>query len=472
MPFLDHNFLLHTSAARRLYQKYAAPQPILDYHCHLPSAEIAENRHFANLTEIWLEGDHYKWRAMRANGVPERYCTGDASPYEKFLAWGATVPRTLRNPLYEWTHLELRRCFGIEELLDEKSAPAIWARANEILATNELTARGILARFRVAAVCTTDDPANDLAAHKEIAAAKLDTRVYPTFRPDRALDVHRPDIFNPWTDRLGAASNTDIRRFPDFLDTLRKRHREFHEIGGRLSDHGLDHCYTDFCSEKTAAGIFEKSRSGHAATPEERGQFASFLMLFFGHLDAEAGWTKQLHLGARRNVNSRARDTWGTDCGFDSMGDWPQIETLGAYLDRLNSENALPKTILYNVNPHDNYAFATMAGNFQDDSIAGKIQFGSAWWFLDQRQGIEWQLSALSNCGLLSHFVGMTTDSRSFLSYPRHEYFRRVLCNVVGQEIERGELPEPEDMIGPMIEDICFGNAKRYFGLELGAAAK
>lgn len=472
MPFLDDNFLLHTATARRLYQKYAAPQPILDYHCHLPPADIAQNRRFANLAEIWLEGDHYKWRAMRANGVPERFCTGDASPYEKFLAWAATVPRTLRNPLYEWTHLELRRYFGIEELLDEKSAPAIWARANEILAMDGMTAQGILARFRVAAVCTTDDPANDLAAHRKIAAAKLSTRVYPTFRPDRALDVHRPGIFNPWTERLAAAANTDIRRFPDFLDALRKRHREFHEAGARLSDHGLDHCCADFCSESAAAAIFEKARTGHAASPAERSQFASFLMLFFGHLDAEAGWTKQLHLGARRNANSRARESLGADCGYDSIGDSPQIESLGAYLDRLNSENALPKMILYNVNPRDNYAFATMAGNFQDESIAGKIQFGSAWWFLDQRQGIERQLNALSNCGLLSRFVGMTTDSRSFLSYPRHEYFRRVLCNMPGEEIERGELPDREDVTGPMIEDVCFGNAKRYFGLELGATAK
>jgi len=468
MPFLDEPFQLHTQAARLLYAKYAAPQPILDYHCHLPPQDIAENRRFANLTEVWLEGDHYKWRAMRANGVPERFCTGDASPYDKFLAWAETVPRTLRNPLYQWTHLELKRYFGIEDLLDEKSAPAIWKRANEMLATDALSAQGILARFQVRALCTTDDPANDLAAHRKIAASKLATRVYPAFRPDRALDVHLPAIFNPWTDRLGAAAKRDIARFADFLDALRKRHDEFHELGGRLSDHGLDHCYADFCAESEAAAIFEKTRSGRAASAEEHGRFAAHMMLYFGHLDAKKGWTKQLHLGARRNVNSRARESLGADAGFDSIGDWPQVAPLTTYLDRLNNENALPKMILYNVNPRDNYAFATMAGNFQDESIAGKIQFGGAWWFLDQKDGIEWQLNALSNAGLLARFVGMTTDSRSFLSYPRHEYFRRLLCSLLGDEIERGDLPNREDLIGPMIEDVCFGNAKRYFGLALG----
>ena len=472
MPFLDDNFLLHTATARHLYQKYAAPQPILDYHCHLSPDDIANNRRFANLAEIWLEGDHYKWRAMRANGVSERFCTGDASPLEKFTAWASTVPRTLRNPLYEWTHLELKRYFGIDDLLDEKSGPAIWARANERLASNDLAAHGILSKFRVAAACTTDDPANDLAAHRKIAALGLATRVYPTFRPDRALDVHQPAIFNPWVDRLAAAANVEIRRFPDFLDALRRRHRAFHELGGRLSDHGLDRCYADLCTEKTAASIFDKVRGGQSAPPEERSQFASFLMLFLGHLDAQSGWTKQLHLGARRNANTRARENLGTDCGYDSMGDWPEVEALGAYLDHLDREKSLPKMVLYNVNPRDNYAFASMAGNFQDESTPGKIQFGSAWWFLDQKEGIEMQLNALSNCGLLARFVGMTTDSRSFLSYPRHEYFRRVLCNLLGSEIERGQLPDREDVAGPIVADICFGNAKRYFGLDLSAAAQ
>ncbi len=471
MSFIDDNFLLRTETARLLYRKYASAQPILDYHCHLSAADIASNRRFADLFEIWLAGDHYKWRAMRANAVPERFCTGDASPYEKFLAWASTVPRTLRNPLYHWTHLELNRYFGIEELLDEKTAPAIWARANDLLSRDELSAQGILSKFRVVALCTTDDPAGDLKAHARIASSALATRVYPTFRPDRALDVHLPGSFNPWVERLGAAANIEIRRFSDFLDALRKRHRDFHQLGGRLSDHGLDHCFADFCSEQTAAAIFDKGRSGRIATTEERSQFASFLMLFFGHLDAQSGWTKQLHLGARRNANTRALDSLGRDAGFDSIGDWPQADSLGAYLDRLERENCLPKTILYNVNPRDNSVFATMAGNFQSESVAGKVQFGSAWWFLDQKEGIEWQLNALSNAGLLSRFIGMTTDSRSFMSYPRHEYFRRVLCNLLGEEIERGELPEREDLIGPMIEDICFGNARRYFGLELGAAS-
>jgi glucuronate isomerase len=468
MPFIDDNFLLHSQAARLLFDEFAAPQPILDYHCHLPAADIAENRQFANLAEIWLEGDHYKWRAMRTNGVPERFCTGNAAPYDKFLAWASAVPRTLRNPLYQWTHLELKRYFGIDELLDEKSAPSIWKRANEKLATDELTAHGILRRFRVQALCTTDDPTSDLSAHRKIAASGLVTRVYPTFRTDEALCVHLPALFNPWVDRLGAAANVDVRRFADFLDALRRRHRDFHDFGGRLSDHGLDHCYTDFCSEQTAAAIFEKARAGRAITAQEHSQFASHMMLFFGHLDADAGWTKQLHLGARRNVNSRAFESLGPDCGYDSMGDWPQIASLSAYLDQLDREKSLPKLILYNVNPRENYAFATMAGNFQNENVPGKIQFGSAWWFLDQKEGIEWQLNALSNVGLLSRFVGMTTDSRSFLSYPRHEYFRRVLCNLLGGEIERGELPEREDLIGPLIEAVCFGNAKNYFGLALG----
>jgi len=469
MAFIHDDFLLRTETARRLYHQHAAPQPILDYHCHLPPQDIAANRRFKNLFEIWLEGDHYKWRAMRANGIAERYCAGNADPYEKFLAWASTVPHTLRNPLYHWTHLELKRYFGIDELLDETTAPAIWKRANELLASDELSTRDILRKFRVLALCTTDDPADDLKAHAKIAASGLPTRVYPAFRPDRALDVHAPEQFNRWVEKLAGTADVHIARFAYFLDALRKRHLAFHEMGGRLSDHGLEHCWASFCPEKTATEIFEKARSGKAATPEEHAQFASFMMLFFGHLDAERGWTKQLHLGAYRNANTRALETLGRDTGFDSMGDWPQAESLGAYLDRLNRENALPKIIVYNLNPRDNYLFATMTGNFQDGSIPGKIQFGSGWWFLDQKEGIEWQLNALSNAGLLSRFVGMITDSRSFMSYGRHEYFRRVLCNLVGNDVENGELPAREDLLARMIEDICFKNAERYLGLELPA---
>jgi glucuronate isomerase len=467
MTFIHDDFLLTTQTAKRLYHRYAANEPILDYHCHLPPKDIAENRRFNNLFEVWLEGDHYKWRAMRANGVDERYCTGDAAPSEKFIAWAKTVPHTLRNPLYQWTHLELKRYFGIDELLDGTNASRIWDRANELLATEELHARGILKKFRVKALCTTDDPTDDLAWHKAIAESRFDVRVYPAFRPDKALNVHLPEAFNGWVDRLQAASNTEISRFSDFLSAIRRRHDDFHAMGGRLSDHGINHCYANFCSEQTAATIFDKARSGRAAGPEEHEQFASFMMLFFGHLDAEKGWTKQLHLGARRNANTRMSRLLGPDTGYDSMGDWGQVDALGTYLDRLDQENALPKTIIYNVNPVNNYAFATMAGNFQDGKIPGKIQFGSGWWFLDQKEGIQWQINALSNVGLLSRFVGMLTDSRSFMSYPRHEYFRRVLCDLLARDVENGEVPDNEDLVGPMIQGICYGNASRYLGVEV-----
>jgi glucuronate isomerase len=467
MPFVHEDFLLSNAPARRLYHRYAEAQPIIDYHCHLSPKDVAENRRFANLFEIWLAGDHYKWRAMRANGIEERYCTGDADPYEKFLAWARTVPYTLRNPLYHWTHLELKRYFGIEELLDESSARRIWSVANEKLDGEDLRAQAILKKFRVKALCTTDDPTDDLAWHKMIRDSGLGTRVYPAFRPDKALNVHLPDLFNPWVDRLGAAADVEISSFQSFLDALRSRHDFFHEMGGRLSDHGLSYCFADFCPESVAAEIFNRARQGQAASPEDQGKFASVLMLHFGRLDAEKGWTKQLHLGARRNNNTRMFRELGPDVGFDSIGDWPQADAVGAYLDRLEQENALPKTILYSLNPVDNYMLATMIGNFQDGRTAGKIQLGSGWWFLDQKEAIEWQINALSNCGLLSRFVGMLTDSRSLMSYPRHEYFRRVLCNLLGCDIQNGEIPDSDELVGPMIENICYGNAKRYLGLEI-----
>ncbi len=467
MPFIHDDFLLHNPTAKHLYHKFAAPLPILDFHSHLPASDIAANRQFRNLFEIWLEGDHYKWRAMRTNGIAESFCTGDASPYDKFLAWSSTVPHCLRNPLYHWTHLELQRYFNVDELLDEGTAPEIWQHANKLLESPELSTQGILAKFRVRALCTTNDPTDDLQSHSQIAAAHLPTRVYPTFRPDQALNVHLPAIFNPWVDRLAASANVHISTFTDFLDALKKRHAFFHQAGCRLSDHGLQHCYANFFSESRASAIFDKVRSGHGATSDEHSEFASFLMLFFGHLDAQSGWTKQLHLGAFRNVNSRALQSLGPDTGFDSIADVPQAESLGAYLNQLDRENSLPKMILYNLNPTDNYLFSTMLGNFQDGYIPGKIQFGSAWWFLDQKEGIESQLNALSNTGLLSRFVGMVTDSRSFMSFPRHEYFRRVLCNLLGADIERGELPDREDLLGPMIENICYHNAARLLGLQL-----
>lgn len=467
MPFIHEDFLLHSKTSRRLYYTYAVTEPILDYHSHLSSVDIAADRQFRNLFEIWLEGDHYKWRAMRANGVMERFCTGNAPPYEKFMAWARTVPFTLRNPLYHWTHLELKRYFNIDKLLDENTAKSVWERTNALLDSTDLTARGILKKFQVRALCTTDDPCDDLSHHRHIAATETAFRVYPTFRPDRALQVQQPQEFGAWLTCLESASNKQVSSLRDFLDALKHRHDYFHEHGARLSDHGLNYCYATPCTEREAAAIFDKACTGHTVNAEDVEGFGAFLMLFFGHLDAEKGWTKQLHLGAMRNVNTRRLGELGRDHGFDSIGDWPQVERFCKYLDQLTHENALPKIIVYNLNPADNYAFATAIGNFQDGGLAAKIQFGSAWWFLDQKEGIEWQLNTLSHTGLLSRFVGMLTDSRSFMSFPRHEYFRRVLCNLVGSEIERGELPNDEKLLGGMIRNVCFENARQYLGLDL-----
>jgi glucuronate isomerase len=467
MDFIHDDFLLHSKTAQRLYHQYAAQEPILDYHSHLPAGEIAADRRFRNLHETWLEDDHYKWRVMRANGVAEAYCTGSAEPYEKFLAWARTVPFTLRNPLYHWTHLELRRYFGINELLNESSAKSVWDRASSLLQSNDLTARGILRRFDVRIVCTSDDPCDDLAAHQAIAAVPPGFRVLPTFRPDKALLVHQPEAFNAWLQQLERASNIAISSLRDFLDALKQRHDFFHQIGGRLSDHGLAHCYATPCTERQAEAIFAKARAGGAATTDEHQQFAALLMLYLGRLDAERGWTKQLHLGALRNVNTRGVRETGPDSGYDVVGDWKQAEALNGYLDLLNRENALPKMILYNVNPADNYVLATAVGSFQDGATPGKIQFGSGWWFLDQKEAIEWQLNALSNTGLLSRSIGMLTDSRSFMSFPRHEYFRRVLCNLIGRDVENGELPNDERLLGSTVRNICFENARQYLGLEL-----
>ena len=472
MNFIHDNFLLHSKTAQKLYHGYAASEPILDYHSHLNPKDIAEDRRFQNLFEIWLEGDHYKWRAMRANGLAERFCTGDASPYEKFLAWARTVPFTLRNPLYQWSHLELKRYFGIDELLDGNNAAAVWERANSLLNGDGLTAQGILKKFDVRVLCTTDDPCDDLRYHSAINASLPGFRAYPTFRPDKSLLVHDPLAFNSWVGQLGKAAGIEISSLRTFLDALKERHDFFHANGARLSDHGLEHCFAAPCSERKAAAIFQKARRGKAATKEEQEQFASYLMLFFGRLDAEKGWAKQLHLGALRATNTRQLRDLGPDTGFDSTGDWEQIRAFCTYLDRLEQEHALPKTIVYNLNPADNYAFATAIGNFQDGSIAGKIQFGSGWWFLDQKEAIEWQINALSNVGLLSRFVGMVTDSRSLMSFPRHEYFRRVLCNLIGRDMEHGDLPNDEKLLGGMIKNICYENTRRYTGLELAPCAK
>jgi glucuronate isomerase len=463
--FIHEDFLLGNPSAVRLYHDYAKAEPILDYHCHLPPADVAANRRFNNLFEIWLEGDHYKWRAMRSNGVPERLCTGDAPPKEKFLAWAKTVPHTPRNPLYHWTHLELKRYFGVDVLLNEQTAEAVWEQANARLTAPELSAHGILQKFQVKMVGTTDDPADDLAHHQAIAKSGLPTRVLPTFRPDKALNVHLPEAWNAWVAALEKTSGLDIAKLNHLIEALKKRHDFFHALGGRLSDHGLERCFADFPTDSEAAQIFDRARSGKAATLAEREKFASHIMLQVGRWNAEKGWTMQLHVGARRNNNTRLFKALGPDTGFDSIGDFPQVDTLARFLDRLDQENALPRTIFYNLNPADNYAFATMLGNFQDGSIPGKIQMGSGWWFLDQKEGMEWQLNALSNLGLLSRFIGMLTDSRSFMSYPRHEYFRRILCNLLGRDLESGELPDDFELVGGMVRNICYANAKNYLGL-------
>jgi glucuronate isomerase len=470
MGFIGDDFLLTSETARRLYHAHAEHEPILDFHSHLPPAEIAADRQFQNLYEIWLEGDHYKWRAMRANGIAERFCTGDAPPYEKFLAWARTAPFTLRNPLYHWTHLELQRHFEIGALLEESNAKQIWEKTNCLLQSGSLTARKILVKFGVRALCTTDDPCDDLSAHRHIAASESAFRVYPTFRPDNALAIHTPQDFRAWVSRLENASNTHIASFRDFLDALRQRHDFFHLHGARLSDHGLNYCPSAACTERQAAAIFDKVRAGKPPASDEQEAYSSFLMRLFGQLDAQKGWTKQLHLGAYRNANTRRLHELGPNSGLDSIGDFNHVTSLCRYLDGLDEERALPKTIIYNSNPADNYAFATAIGNFQDGEIAGKIQFGSGWWFLDQKQGIEWQLDAISNAGLLSRFVGMVTDSRSFMSFPRHEYFRRILCNMIGSEMESGELPNDEKLLGGLIRRVCFENARDFLGLRLPSA--
>ncbi len=464
--YITADFLLHSPTARELYHETARELPIFDYHTHLPPDQIAGDHRFADLFEIWLAGDHYKWRAMRTNGVAERFCTGDATAREKFQAWAATVPATLRNPLHHWTHLELLRYFDIDVLLDESTADEVWERANERLASPGYSVRGLLERSNVAVVCTTDDPTDSLDHHRKIRDdGTLRTRVYPTFRPDKALAVDHPELFVPWLEKLCAISGNGCSTLQDFLDALEGRHAFFHENGCRLSDHGLSHCFGDACTTGEAARIYAAARDGKASTAPEQDAFAGFLMVFFGRLDARRGWVKQLHLGAQRNNNSRLFRALGPDTGFDSIGDWGQAGPLARYLDALDGTNELPKTILYNLNPSDNYAMAAMAGNFQDGTVAGKIQFGSGWWFLDQKEGMERQINALSNLGLLSRFVGMLTDSRSFLSYPRHEYFRRILCNLIGGEADRGELPCDIGMLSGLVRSVCFDNAAGYFGL-------
>ncbi len=465
MPFIREDFLLSNDIAKRLYFEYAKDQPILDYHCHLPPEDIAGNRQFRDLFEIWLEGDHYKWRAMRANGVGEALCTGDAEPHDKFMAWARTVPSTLRNPLYHWSHLELKRYLGFDRLLDESTAEEVWQLGQERLATPDLSVSGILRRFDVRALCTTDDPTDDLAHHRAIADSDIPTKVYPAFRPDKALGIDKPSLFNAWVAKLETAADTEVTSLRDFLDALASRHEYFHSVGCRLSDHGLDFAYSDLPSDSEAASLFDAARRGSGCEPTEHQRFAAYMMLHFGRLDAERGWTKQLHLGARRNNSTRGFKAAGPDTGFDSIGDWPQTASLGRFLDALDREESLPRMVLYNNNPVDNYAIATMVGNFQDGTIPGKMQFGSGWWYLDQKEAMEWQINCLSNVGLLSRFIGMLTDSRSFMSYPRHEYFRRVLCNLLGQDMAKGEIPNDMDLVGDLVRRLSFSNAREYLRL-------
>jgi glucuronate isomerase len=465
MAFITEDFLLQGRAARRLYHAYAQDLPILDFHCHLSPRDIAANRSFKNLAEIWLDGDHYKWRAMRADGVAEEFCTGNAAPFEKFLTWARTVPHVLRNPLYHWTHLELLRYFGIDDLLSEETAASVWDRASRLLQEDEMTVHGILKKFHLSTVCTTDDPTDSLEYHEQVGALGIPTLIFPTFRPDAAMRTEEPRAFLDWVARLGVSANIDIRRLSDFLDALRVRHDFFHGHGCRLSDHGLNQCHAVFCGDHEAAALFQKTLEGKQLSEDESAKFASYMLLFFGRLDAEKGWTKQLHLGAYRNANTRMLRCLGRDVGFDAIGDWPQISSLRTFMDRLESENALPRMIIFNLNPADNYVFAALANSFTEEGIRGKIQFGAGWWFLDQKEGIEWQINALSNCGLLANFVGMVTDSRSFMSFPRHEYFRRILCNLLGNEMETGLLPNDERLVGGMVQDICLRNAVNYFRL-------
>ncbi|MGO8766256.1 MAG: glucuronate isomerase [Limisphaerales bacterium] len=464
MKFCDKNFLLSTPVARELFHGIAAKQPIIDYHCHLSPKDLAENRNFKDLHEPWLGGDHYKWRAMRANGVPEKLITGnEASPREKFQAWAATVPKALRSPLFHWSHLELRRYFGIGKLLEESTAQEIWDEANRLLVQPGYSVRGLVERMNVRVICTTDDPIDTLEYHRAIKKSGWKVKVYPAFRPDNALRVNQPERFKKWVKALGNASGSSVGTFKGFLKSLKLRHDFFHANDCRLSDHGLERMPSLDCSETKAAAIFSAALKGRAASPEDAGRFASFLMEFFGVLDAEKAWVKQLHLGALRDPNSRIAATLGADTGCDTIGDFTQGNSLARYLDRLDRIGKLPKMILYNLNPADNYLFAGLAGSFQDGSVAGKLQYGAAWWFLDQEHGIRAQLDALSDLGLLSRFVGMLTDSRSLLSYPRHEYFRRILCDVLGRDVESGRIPDRREWLANLVEDICYRNAKNYF---------
>jgi len=462
--FMDENFLLKTKTAQILYHEYAKEMPLIDYHCHLSPQQIADDINFNNLTQAWLYGDHYKWRAMRTNGVSEDFCTGQKSDTEKFDRWADTVPYTMRNPLYHWTHLELQRYFGIREILNPISAHSIYEQATAQLITPEYSAKNLIRKMNVKVICTTDDPIDTLEYHQKIAASGFEVKVIPAFRPDKAMEVSSADAFIVYIKKLEAISNLSISSFEDFLFALQNRHDFFATMGCSVSDHGLEEIYSEDFTGNEVEAIFNKIYGGKSLNDMEQRKFKSCMLLHFAEWDWEKGWVQQFHLGALRNNNSRMMTMLGADTGWDSIGDFSQARALAKFLNKLDSEDKLAKTILYNLNPADNELMATMIGNFNDGSVAGKVQFGSAWWFLDQKEGIERQLNALSNMGLVSRFVGMLTDSRSFLSYPRHEYFRRIVCNMFGKEIEEGELPNDLAWVGKVIQNISSNNAVDYFG--------
>ncbi len=466
--FLTEDFLLETETARNLYHEHAEKMPIYDYHCHLPADQIASDHRFENLTQAWLYGDHYKWRAMRASGTAEKYITGNADDYEKFEKWAQTVPYCIRNPLYHWTHLELKRAFGIKDkLLGPESSREIYESCSEMLRSPEYSVRNIMRKANVKLVCTTEGPLDPLEYHKKIRADGFEIKVHTAFRPDKAMAAEDITALNVFIDKLEEICDMEIANFHSYIEAIRRRHNYFHENGCRLSDHGLDTAYAEDYTEKEIEKIFTKIRSGKDLDLAECLKFKSAMMFEFALLDYESGWVQQLHLGALRNVSTRMFNALGPDIGCDSIGDLETAGPLSKFLDRLDKGKKLPKTILYNINPKDNAVCATMAGNFQDGSVPGKMQYGSAWWFLDQKDGMTEQMNVLSNMGLLSRFVGMLTDSRSFLSYPRHEYFRRILCNMLGNDVETGLLPDDMDLLGGIVEDICFNNAKNYFPMEL-----
>ncbi len=462
--FLDENFLLQSKTAQTLYHEFAKKMPIIDYHNHLPPDQIANNINFKNLTQVWLYGDHYKWRAMRTNGINEKYCTGTAGDFEKFQQWAATVPYTLRNPLYHWTHLELQRYFNIDKILNADTAKEIYDEATALLQTKEYSVRGLLAKMNVKTLCTTDDPTDTLEYHKKIAADNCAVKVLPAFRPDKAMNVDDAATFNAYVLKVEAASNIAVSSYGDYLTALKNRHDYFAANGASVSDHGLEQIYAEDFTDAEIDTIFDKVRKGSTLSHTENHKIKSAMLIEFAKWDHEKGWVQQFHLGALRNNNARMLSQVGPDTGWDSIGDFSQSKALAKFLNTLDSTDQLAKTILYNLNPADNELMATMAGNYNDGSVAGKVQYGSSWWFLDQKDGMTKQMNALSNMGLLSKFVGMLTDSRSFLSFPRHEYFRRLLCNMFGEEIENGELPNDIAWTGKVIEDICYNNAKQYFG--------